>query len=349
MTTAQLIQSSPARVNELFAKLADTGTGALKTRERLFTELKEELELHAKLEEQNLFPVLRKHKETKDLIPDAMDDNKRLRALLAELDRTAKDDEGFPKKLVELKTVFQQHIRDERKELLPAIKKALSDDEAEAIARKMDSGKAKVEDARREQAAEHLAAQQRERAEAERREVEAKAEASHVREANAARARSAEAAVDGGLRVAESSAQATRHASEVAGRAAQQTSASMAEAMRGALDASQPAVDNFQVLASLPHVAVGLMNEAGRTWIEWMDRTRQSASHRAEALKRSSSPQEFTQAQGRFMQEALEAWSDAGSRMMQLSMRASGQLLEPVARQAERAKDAARGMERRRA
>ncbi|WP_158284112.1 hemerythrin domain-containing protein [Azospirillum sp. TSO22-1] len=349
MTTAQLIQSNPARVNELFAKLADTGNGALKTREKLFTELKEELDLHSRLEEQNLFPALRKHEETKGLIPDAMNDNKRVRALLAELDRTAKDDEGFPKKLAELKTVFQRHIRDERKELLPAVKKALGDDEAEAIARKMESGKAEAEDARRQQAAEHRAAQRREREETERLEEEAKAEARRVREASATLARSATATVDGGLRVAESGAQATRHASEVAGRVAQQTSASMAETMRGALDATQPAIDNLQVLAGLPHVAVGVMNEAARTWMEWVDRTRQSASRRAEALTRCSSPREFTQAQGRFMQDALEAWSDAGSRMVQISMRAAGQLLEPVERQAERAKDAARGTGRPRA
>jgi hypothetical protein len=61
-TIRQLIQTSPAKANELFAKLADTSEGAVKTRERLFSELKGELELLSSLEEQHLFPVLRKHK-----------------------------------------------------------------------------------------------------------------------------------------------------------------------------------------------------------------------------------------------------------------------------------------------
>ena len=56
----QLIQTSPAKANELFAKLAETSGNAVKTRERLFSELKEELELQMRLEEQHLFPVLRK-------------------------------------------------------------------------------------------------------------------------------------------------------------------------------------------------------------------------------------------------------------------------------------------------
>ena len=42
-TIRQLIQTSPAKANELFAKLAETSGNAVKTRERLFAELKEEL------------------------------------------------------------------------------------------------------------------------------------------------------------------------------------------------------------------------------------------------------------------------------------------------------------------
>jgi iron-sulfur cluster repair protein YtfE (RIC family) len=75
-TIRQLIQTSPAKATELFTKLAETSGNAVKTRERLFSELKEELELQMRLEEQHLFPVLRKHKQTKDLVPDALNDTR---------------------------------------------------------------------------------------------------------------------------------------------------------------------------------------------------------------------------------------------------------------------------------
>ena len=42
-TIRQMIQSSPAHANELFAKLVDTSENAVKTREKLFAELKGEL------------------------------------------------------------------------------------------------------------------------------------------------------------------------------------------------------------------------------------------------------------------------------------------------------------------
>src|SRR3954454_917909 len=110
-TIRQLIQTSPAKANELFAKLAETSGNAVKTRERLLAELKEELELQMRLEEQHLFPVLRKRKETKDLVPDALNDNKETRKAPAELERTPKESEAFASKVAELRKAFQQHVQ----------------------------------------------------------------------------------------------------------------------------------------------------------------------------------------------------------------------------------------------
>src|SRR6476659_3417693 len=153
MTTIRhLIQNSPAKANELLARLVETSGSAVKTRERLFSELKEELELQMRLEEQHLFPVLRKRKETKDLVPDAINDNKQTRKSLADLERTPKESEEFASKVVELRKAFQQHVRDERKDLLPAVLTALDDEEAEAIVDKIEGAKAEVEEAKRAEA-----------------------------------------------------------------------------------------------------------------------------------------------------------------------------------------------------
>src|SRR5215217_370120 len=166
-TIRQLIQTSPAKANELFAKLTETSGHAVKTREKLFADLKSELELQIKLEEQHLFPVLKKRKETKDLVSDALNDNKQTRKLLTELERTPKESEEFASKVAELRKAFQQHVRDERKELLPAVLKALDDEEAEAIVEKIEGAKAEVEEAKRAEAEERRAAAREEREQAE--------------------------------------------------------------------------------------------------------------------------------------------------------------------------------------
>src|SRR3954453_12352099 len=107
-TIRQFIQTSPTKALGLFDRLVETSDTAIKTRERLFGQLQEELELIASLEEQHLFPVLKKHKETKELVQEALSDNKQTRKLLTELERTAKDDEGFIGKVAELRKSFQQ-------------------------------------------------------------------------------------------------------------------------------------------------------------------------------------------------------------------------------------------------
>ena len=106
MTLRTLMQAGPAKANDLFTRLAETSDGALKTRERLFAELKGELEAHTTLEEQHLFPVLRKHAETKELAAGAIKDNKELHAALAKLDALPKNDEAFLSKISDLRKAF---------------------------------------------------------------------------------------------------------------------------------------------------------------------------------------------------------------------------------------------------
>jgi hypothetical protein len=157
----------PAKANELFAKLSETSDGAVKTRERLFAELKADLEFHTSLEEQHLFPVLRRNRETKDLVADAIRDNKELRAKVAELDGMAKNDAIFSERLSELQKLFRQHARDDRKELLPAVQLALSEEQVQGVTDKMEAGIAGAEQAKQDEAEERRAKARQEREEAE--------------------------------------------------------------------------------------------------------------------------------------------------------------------------------------
>jgi phasin family protein len=151
MTARTFSQTPPDKANELFEKLLATSDNAAKTRERLLSDLTEELDLLANLQEQHLFPVLNKH-GMQDLVQEAIQDNQETTALLAELDRTPKNNGEFLKKVTELRKVFQQHIRDDKKELLPAVLKVLSDEEAEAVAEQVQDEMASVEEAKRAEA-----------------------------------------------------------------------------------------------------------------------------------------------------------------------------------------------------
>src|SRR3954470_13114428 len=121
MNLRSVMQAGPAKIFELFTRVAETPDTSLKTRDRLFVELKTELEKHLDLEEKHLFPALRKQAETKELVASAIRDNKDLRAMLNELDTLAKNDEAFLPKIADVQKAFRQHARDEKRALLPAV------------------------------------------------------------------------------------------------------------------------------------------------------------------------------------------------------------------------------------
>lgn len=233
-TIRQLIQTTPATANELFAKLADTSPGAVKTREQLFGQLKEELNLLAKLEERHLFPVLRKHKELKVLVRGALNDNKAKRNLLAELEKIPQDTEEFSDQIAELRKVFQQHVRDEKKELLPAILEALSEEEAKDVVEKIEAEIAAVEEAKRAEVEDR-------RADARRKREKLEAEQANREEARRAEGQQRRALARKEREIAEEASSATQKNVNVAGTApqtAQWTATSVHEVLHNGVNAA---------------------------------------------------------------------------------------------------------------
>jgi stress response protein YsnF len=244
MTLRTLMQAGPAKANELFTKLAETSDGALKTRDRLFAELKTELEAHTDLEEQHLFPVLRKHAETKELVAAALKDNKDLRVKLAELEVLPKNDEAFPGKLSELRKAFRQHARDETKELLPAVQKALSEEQVQGITEKMETSVAEAEQVRHDQDEERRATARREREQAQakaQQEEATKREQQERAEVQAAAEREQQAVARRAREVAQQTTQAVVRTTEAASESTRRIARSINEGAQRVVTASAAA------------------------------------------------------------------------------------------------------------
>src|SRR3954451_24915042 len=104
MTSRKFTQAPPDKARELFDKLLATSDGAVRTRERLLSDLKDELELLANLQEQHLVPVLRRH-GMQDLAQQALDDSGETEALLFELEQMPKNHGDFLGKVWKLREV----------------------------------------------------------------------------------------------------------------------------------------------------------------------------------------------------------------------------------------------------
>jgi hypothetical protein len=134
MDVVQVIKREHAKTTTLFQKLADTSDHAVRTRERLFDQIRHGLEAHDRAVQDVVYPILLEHPETQSLLPQLREQNERAR-LIGELERTPKDDEDFLTKVKQLRRNVEQHLRNEEREILPAIKKVISEDEAEELAK----------------------------------------------------------------------------------------------------------------------------------------------------------------------------------------------------------------------
>jgi hypothetical protein len=345
MSFQTLMQAAPAKANELFAKLSETSDGAVKTREKLFADLKAELELHTNLEEQHLFPVLRRNAETKGLVPDAIKDNRELRAKLAELEALPKNDEAFPERLKELQKTFRQHARDEKRELLPAVQRALSEEQVQGVAEKIEAGVAEAEQARQDELDERRLKARQEREEAER-----QAEAERARNIAAEQARQEEVEQkraklrqerEEAERQAEQEAAAKRAQRETAETAARTAAAAQTSVLRVAqaginnmqragaeiqgvtnsyIDAIKTLVPDLQTVAALPKAAVSAMTDIRSAWIDLMGQTTQMSQ---DLLQQGAEQQQ------RFAANMVGSWMEHNARVMQITMRVAQEGFQP--------------------
>jgi hypothetical protein len=333
-TIRQLIQTSPAKATELFARLAETSGNAVKTRERVFADLKEELELQMRLEEEHLFPVLRKRKETKDLVSDALNDNKETRKALTELERTPKESEEFASKVAELRKAFQQHVRDERKELLPAVLKALDDEEAEAIVEKIEGAKAEVEEAKRAEAEQRRAAarEEREKEEAVARQERERAEA--VARQERERAETVRQAAESVSTVVRVSAETPRRVAETAREAVQSgvsTATQMAQkaadfGVFSFSDVTRRVQNASAGMTAVAQASTGLTTRYQAIWQEFFRLAQQATQERTESMTRFMSvrsPQQLLEANVDLLKGEMQRFFDGQARLSQLSAEAA--------------------------
>jgi iron-sulfur cluster repair protein YtfE (RIC family) len=141
MDLYQLLRQDHLKAKRLFERLGQEAETA-KSRERLFAELKQELELHTAVEEKHFYPALRDHEETEELVAEALEEHEEVKALLADLDQGDKEEEGWAEQLLELQEDVEEHVAAEESEIFPQAQKVLGAARTEEIARAIEEEKA---------------------------------------------------------------------------------------------------------------------------------------------------------------------------------------------------------------
>lgn len=134
-----MLRNDHQTVRTALERIIGSGGGAEKTRHDLFAKVKEELEIHTKFEEEVFYPTFRddkNDKQAKDEVKDALNEHKEAKQMLAKLERMDVTSEEFITTIKDLKEALEHHIHDEEDEIFPQARQAVSDEEAEDMARR---------------------------------------------------------------------------------------------------------------------------------------------------------------------------------------------------------------------
>lgn len=141
MDVFEFLKTDHEKVSGIMEKIDETTERGVKTREELFAQLKNELDLHAQLEEQLFYPALEDADETRDITLEAYEEHNLVKQLLSELEAEPKDDEQWTAKFTVLKENVEHHVEEEEGELFKKARKVLSKEQREEIGRRIEEAK----------------------------------------------------------------------------------------------------------------------------------------------------------------------------------------------------------------
>jgi hypothetical protein len=254
-----------------------------------------------------------------ELVQEATNDNQQTAALLGELERMPKNDAEFVSKVTELRRAFQQHIRDDRKELLPAVLKVLSDEEANAIAETVEDEMANIDETKRSEAR-----RSREQVEAVQRVTEDVADTLRA-----------------GVESAQTMAQAMQEAvsnsfgafSELARRSTGQTLDQPDGTTRGL---TEEAAHNLRAVAKSSTVLTRGLQEVSREVVSRSQQRLQRNLDGLQALARCRSMTDLVEVQSSLLRDNLEQTLENSRRLAELTLQMTDEATKTVTVQADK-------------
>jgi hemerythrin-like domain-containing protein len=139
-----MIEKDHNEVKEILEKLNESSSGAVKTREKMFMQLKEEFIPHLKAEEATFYPALKDQKESRRSALEAIEEHRLAEMVFKELDGMSKSEELWAAKLKVFKELVEHHIEEEEDQIFKMAKETLEADEMSQIMESFQKEKEKV-------------------------------------------------------------------------------------------------------------------------------------------------------------------------------------------------------------
>ncbi len=144
VTAFTLLKKDHRAVEKLFAQIEKLDAGSATRKQQLFKQLKSELEIHARLEEALLYPLLKEADKTHKMTLESFEEHHLIEKLLIELS-TQPITEEWDAKLTVLKENVEHHVKEEEEDLFPSAQKVLDRETLVNLGKQIQLEKKKLE------------------------------------------------------------------------------------------------------------------------------------------------------------------------------------------------------------
>jgi hemerythrin superfamily protein len=143
MNALKLLKKDHATVKDLFSKFDKTGKSSHEKRGELFEQIRRELQIHLRAEEELFYPAIKalNGQELRNLISEALKEHKQIDELLTQISRLKSNDKNFEEKVETLFENVEHHIEEEEGEIFQFAEKNCSEDEIEDLGRQIEDRK----------------------------------------------------------------------------------------------------------------------------------------------------------------------------------------------------------------
>lgn len=126
MDIVTVLKADHRKVDELFSQLKGASGRALKTKERLFLEVKQALTLHMLAEETILYPRMQDMPDLRKASFEAGEEHRLVKQLLSEVSQLECGSEPWNAKVKVVMDLVTHHVREEEGEVFKKLKSSLS-------------------------------------------------------------------------------------------------------------------------------------------------------------------------------------------------------------------------------
>ncbi|PYS28895.1 MAG: hemerythrin [Acidobacteria bacterium] len=139
MNVLKLIKKDHSDVQSLFNKFEKTAKSSHEKREEIFEQIRRELQIHSRVEEEIFYPFLKalNGNSGRNLVSEALKVHKEIDELLTQISRLQPSDKNFDEKVETLFENVEHHIQEEEREIFQFAEEKCSEEQLENLGREV--------------------------------------------------------------------------------------------------------------------------------------------------------------------------------------------------------------------